>query len=149
MTQSDFAVAPTGVISLWGTGGNASASAQANIIGGNQFVNQISFQITALDANSGKILWQRAITGVGSGSVTAVNGLVFFDNWKGEVYALSSKNGNTLWSDTTFFPKEYPAALPLVFLGGPISIVNGKLYIPFGINLGVPIPGGVAVFGMP
>lgn len=138
LDEATAAVSPPGALTILQANGNSAASA----ILFNINFNIQKFQITALDADSGKIKWQTAIPGVGSGSVTAANGVVYFDNWRGEIYALSGKSGNIHWSNTTHF------SLP-TFLGGPITVHNGQLFVPSGINLGVPVPGTVTVFGLP
>ena len=80
------------------------------------------------------------MTGVGSGSITAANGVVYMDNWNGEIRALNGATGATLYSNTTTFA-------PPTFLGGPITVTGGKMFVPVGIFPGGP--GGVKVFGLP
>ncbi len=98
--------------------------------------------ITALDANTGKKVWQFKAPTIGSGSVTAANGVVYFGNWNGQIFALDGKSGKVLLFDNTTFP-PFPNAI----LGGAFSIKDGRLYVPVGIG-GIPIPGGIHIFGL-
>lgn len=116
---------------------NGNAGASAEII--NAFFNVIKYQITALDAKTGNKVWTSSFIGVGSGSVTAANGVVYFDNWKGEIRALDALTGNVEFFNNTAFTNP-------TFLGGPITVTNGKVYVPFGIAPGAS--GGITVFGL-
>ena len=53
--------------------------------------------------------------------MTYANGVVFQPTVAGTVYALDAQDGDILWSDT-----------PGGDLGGGISVVNGKVFVPHG-----------------
>ena len=54
-------------------------------------------ELDALDAASGKILWQHKFDRVAFGGVTVVNDLLFTATLDGIVYALSRKDGTVVW----------------------------------------------------
>ena len=134
-TLIDNSGEPLGALTILQSNGNADASAiLTNII-----FNVMQYQITALDARTGAKVWTAAFVGVGSGSVTAANGVVYFDNWRGEVRALDALTGHVKFYNNTTFSNP-------TFLGGATTITNGKLFVPFGIFPGAP--GGIKVFGL-
>lgn len=127
---------PYQALTILSSNGNTGASNILNSIN----YGSARFQITALDANNGNTVWKQAFPIIGSGSVSGVNGVVYFTNWYGEVYALNGYNGNVLFHDTTTFP-------PYTFLGAATAVANGKLYVPVGIYA-VP-GGGFTIYGLP
>jgi polyvinyl alcohol dehydrogenase (cytochrome) len=74
---------------------------------------------SALDVQTGKILWQTADpTGaIDSGSVSFANGVLFAPSYSGNMNALDASNGKILWA--------FPSGGSVI--DGP-SIVNGNVY---------------------
>lgn len=54
-------------------------------------------EVDALDAATGKILWQHKLDRVAFGAVTVVNDLVFTATLDGTVYALARQDGSIVW----------------------------------------------------
>lgn len=127
---------PYNAINILSLNGNPDAGQEI----GQATFGLFQFVVVALDANTGSFKWRSKMTGVGSGSITAANGVVYMDNWNGEIRALNGATGATLYSNTTTFA-------PPTFLGGPITVTGGKMFVPVGIFPGGP--GGVKVFGLP
>lgn len=128
---------PYQTLSILSLNGNAGASALLNGIN----FGSARTQITAINATTGKTVWVNSFPIVSSGSISAVNGVVYCTNWNGEVRALDGTTGTQLFLDNTTFG-------PFTFLGGATAITGGKLYVPVGINA-VPTVGGVTVYGLP
>ncbi len=138
------------LLSILSYNGNASASYIVNTLisfgslgSSPPIIPTGNFCVTALDANTGKKVWQFKAPTLGSGSVTAANGVVYFGNWNGQIFALDGKSGDLLFFGDSLLP-----IFPFAVLGGAFSIVDGKLYVPVGIG-GIPIPGGIHIFGLP
>jgi polyvinyl alcohol dehydrogenase (cytochrome) len=75
---------------------------------------------SALDAATGKILWQTADPTKGAidtGSVSVANGVMYAGSYSGQMYALDTRSGNILWN----------FASGGTVIDGP-SIVGGVLY---------------------
>ena len=53
---------------------------------------------TAVDAASGKLLWQRKLPSMDFGAATVANDVVFTSTYDGTIYAFDTKTGRTLWS---------------------------------------------------
>jgi outer membrane protein assembly factor BamB len=53
---------------------------------------------TAVDATSGKLLWQRKLPSMDFGAATVANDVVFTSTYDGTIYAFDTKTGRTLWS---------------------------------------------------
>jgi outer membrane protein assembly factor BamB len=56
---------------------------------------------TAIDAASGKVLWQRKLPAPDFGGATVANDVVFTSTYDGVVYAFDTQTGKTLWSQKT------------------------------------------------
>ena len=56
--------------------------------------------MVALDADTGKVRWRVAM-GPTESSPLVVGGLVYVGDWRGRVYALSTRTGRTVWSYQT------------------------------------------------
>jgi outer membrane protein assembly factor BamB len=56
--------------------------------------------IVALDAQSGKVRWERVL-GATESSPAVAHGLVYVGDWRGNVYALDADDGRTRWSFET------------------------------------------------
>jgi len=53
---------------------------------------------TALDARSGKVLWQHALPSVDFGAATVANDVVFTSTYDGTIYAFATATGRQLWT---------------------------------------------------
>jgi alcohol dehydrogenase (cytochrome c) len=54
--------------------------------------------LTAFDAASGKVLWQRNLPSMDFGAATVANDVVFTSDYAGTVYAFDTQTGKTLWT---------------------------------------------------
>ena len=54
--------------------------------------------LTAVDAATGKVLWQRSLPTMNFGAATVANDVVFTSDYAGTVYAFDTKTGNTVWT---------------------------------------------------
>src|SRR4029077_16106235 len=54
--------------------------------------------LTAVNAATGKVLWQRILPSMDFGAATVANGVVFTSDYAGKVYAFDTKTGKTLWT---------------------------------------------------
>ncbi len=54
--------------------------------------------LTAVDATSGRVLWERKLPSIDLGAATVANDVVFTSTYAGRVYALDTKTGKTLWT---------------------------------------------------
>lgn len=126
---------PYQALTILSLNGNSGAG---NIVNGINFGTCLC-QITALDPDTGATVWVNTLPVVISGSLSAVNGVVYVTNWNGELRAFHGKTGAQLLLDNTTFS-------PFTFLSGATVVTNGKLYVTSGIN---GFPGGVTVFGLP
>ena len=61
------------------------------------FVSGANGTVFALERDTGKVLWQRALSVSVGGGVTAYAGSILLGTLDGEVIALSQQNGETLW----------------------------------------------------
>lgn len=64
--------------------------------GGTSYKNGTA-ELDAVDAATGKVLWQHPFDRVAFSGVTVVNDLVFTATLDGIVYALSRQDGNVVW----------------------------------------------------
>ena len=53
---------------------------------------------SAVDAASGKVLWQRKLPSMDFGAATVANDVVFTSTYAGTVYAFDTQTGKTLWT---------------------------------------------------
>jgi outer membrane protein assembly factor BamB len=53
---------------------------------------------TAVDAATGKVLWQHKLTSMDFGAATVANDVVFTSTYAGTIYAFDTESGKTLWS---------------------------------------------------
>jgi len=75
---------------------------------------------SALDVDTGKILWQTAdptVNTIDTGSVSVANGVLYAGSYSGQMYAMDARTGQVLWN----------FASGGSVIGGP-SIVDGTLY---------------------
>jgi outer membrane protein assembly factor BamB len=56
----------------------------------------VTGQVIALDARTGKVIWNRII-GASETSPVVAHGLVYVGDWRGYVYAFDAKNGRLKW----------------------------------------------------
>jgi alcohol dehydrogenase (cytochrome c) len=54
--------------------------------------------LTAVDAATGKVLWQRTLPSLADGGATVANDVVFTSTFAGTTYALDTRTGKTLWT---------------------------------------------------
>jgi alcohol dehydrogenase (cytochrome c) len=54
-------------------------------------------EFVALDATSGRVLWEHALPQPDVGCATAANGVVFTSTFDGQIYGLDQESGRTLW----------------------------------------------------
>ena len=54
--------------------------------------------LTAIDAGSGKVLWQHKLPSMDFGSAAVANDVVFTSTYAGTVYAFDTQTGKTLWT---------------------------------------------------
>jgi outer membrane protein assembly factor BamB len=79
-------------------------------------------EVVAIDINTGKIKWDQVFQAPAFGATTVANDVVFATTFDGNVYALSTKTGDTLWSATL------PAATNTgVAVSGDMMIAAGGL----------------------
>jgi len=57
-------------------------------------------ELVALDAGSGRILWDKHLPSPDFGCATAVNDVVFTSTYAGVVYAFAASDGRLLWHET-------------------------------------------------
>jgi alcohol dehydrogenase (cytochrome c) len=54
--------------------------------------------LTAVNAATGKVLWQRSLPSLDVGAATVANDVVFTSTYAGTLYAFDAKTGKTLWT---------------------------------------------------
>jgi alcohol dehydrogenase (cytochrome c) len=54
--------------------------------------------LTAVNAATGKVLWQRTLPSMDFGAATVANDVVFTSTYAGTIYAFDTQNGKTLWT---------------------------------------------------
>jgi alcohol dehydrogenase (cytochrome c) len=54
--------------------------------------------LTAVDASTGKVLWQRNLPSMDLGAATVANDVVFTSTYTGTLYAFDTQTGKTLWA---------------------------------------------------
>jgi alcohol dehydrogenase (cytochrome c) len=54
-------------------------------------------ELVALDAATGKILWDNKLDSLNVGSATVVNDVVFTSTFNGKIYAFNNKTGEKVW----------------------------------------------------
>jgi outer membrane protein assembly factor BamB len=54
--------------------------------------------LTAVDAATGKVLWQHKLPSLNLGAATIANDVVFTSDYAGTLYAFSTQTGKTLWT---------------------------------------------------
>jgi alcohol dehydrogenase (cytochrome c) len=89
--------------------------------------------LTAIDAGTGKVLWQSKLPSEDFGAATVANDVVFTSTYAGTIYAFDTKTGKTLW--TAKAPagiNSFPAVtkdLLIVGAGGPGNLKNPQYQI--------------------
>jgi outer membrane protein assembly factor BamB len=79
-------------------------------------------EIVAINARTGKHLWDTKVPGDPTGCVTLVNNLVFTATYEGKILALSASNGKLVW--------QMPAPGGI---NGCMSIVGDTIVVPVGL----------------
>ena len=54
--------------------------------------------LAAVDAASGKVMWQNKLPSMNFGAATVANDVVFTSDYAGKVYAFDTQTGKTLWT---------------------------------------------------
>ena len=89
--------------------------------------------LTAIDAGTGKVLWQNKLPSEDFGAATVANDVVFTSTYAGTIYAFDTKTGKTLW--TAKAPagiNSFPAVtkdMLIVGAGGPGNLKNPQYQI--------------------
>jgi outer membrane protein assembly factor BamB len=73
------------------TSSSVKPAGKAGLLGG-------TGELVALDPASGKMRWKRAFESADYGAATVSNDVVFTSTFDGKVYALSTREGEVLWS---------------------------------------------------
>jgi outer membrane protein assembly factor BamB len=84
-------------------------------------------EVSAVDADTGEVLWETDVPGDPLGGTAVVNDLVFTATLQGEVLALGRDDGEIVW---TF---EAPGGI-----NGWMAVVGDHLYVPVG-NASPPV----------
>lgn len=108
--------------------------------------------LAAIDASSGKILWDKKLDSMNVGAATVVNDLVFTSTYNGKIYAFNAKTGEQVWEyqapggingwpavsgDTLLFPVGVgPTPMILAFKVGGTAEVPGGAIVPSGSGKG-------------
>src|SRR5438067_285881 len=82
-------------------------------------------ETTAMDADTGKVRW-RVRMGPSESSPLVVGNLVYVGDWRGKVYALSTRTGRTVWSYQT--GNKVKDGLANAPISGSAVVINGVVY---------------------
>lgn len=100
-----------------------------------------SISVNCIDANSGKIVWNKIESGTNAMTTGIItNNLYFMANYSGDIYALRTDDGECVWSGST-----------KVSFGSDLALWNNTLYAGFGVPLlygGRYQTGGVTCFAL-
>jgi outer membrane protein assembly factor BamB len=77
---------------------NLSDPADATAITGSSDYEKGTGGLTAVNADTGKVLWQRTLPSMNFGAATIANDVVFTSDYAGNVYAFDTTTGKTLWT---------------------------------------------------
>lgn len=130
--QARVAATATSGASLWSRdltpagdrSGDASGGALA-YADGTLFVNSAFGILSALDAETGAVLWQQDLDAAGSGAPTVVDGIVYVVSRDNRGWALNTDNGRVLWTIAS-------APSPSGIMGGAAPAVAGnQVVFPF------------------
>ncbi len=77
----------------------------------------------AVDARTGEVVWEHAMSAPMFGGLTLVNGAVYLGLIDGSLVALSAKSGDELWSDTLPGP-----------IGAGVSVAGESLLVSYGFD---------------
>lgn len=125
-----------GVLSVLSANGNTDAAVEGFAAG----LSSTMTTIAAIDANTGAVKWRNDSTSVTSGSLTAANGMIFHNNWLGQMRVLDADTGQLLTTITVASPPGFTSILP-----APIVIAEGNVYVSTGI---ISFGGGVQVYSI-
>jgi outer membrane protein assembly factor BamB len=100
--------------------------------------------LTAIDAGTGKVLWQNKLPSINVGAATVANDVVFTSTYAGTIYAFDTKTGKTLW--TTKAPagiNSFPAVTKdmLIVGAGAPGILKNPQYQIVAYSLNAPAGG--------
>jgi alcohol dehydrogenase (cytochrome c) len=89
--------------------------------------------LAAIDAGTGKVLWQNQLPSEDFGAATVANDVVFTSTYAGTIYAFDTKTGKTLWtSKAPAGINSFPAVtkdMLIVGAGGPGNLKNPQYQI--------------------
>jgi outer membrane protein assembly factor BamB len=101
--------------------------------------------LTAIDAASGKILWDKKLDAMNVGGATVVNDLVFTSTYDGKIYAFNAKNGEQVWEyQAPGGINGWPAVSgdSIIF---PVGVGQTPMVLAFKIGGTATIPGGAII----
>lgn len=94
----------------------------------------------ALDAETGKKLWETKMEPGAFGGIAVANGLMFFTTLDGVVHALDTEDGSELWNAPLLEAKA----------AGGVTVAGGMVFVGAGWDWVALSPsGGVTAFGLP
>lgn len=126
---------------------------------GKLFVAYEQGQVAALDAATGKTIWQASLSTQASSPPAVSNGLIFIGGQDGKLYTINASNGKIMWSFPTKAPIYAAAAATdgQVFLSSSdgslyaLSLPDGKLLWSYqtagALRASPAVSGGVVYFG--
>ena len=89
--------------------------------------------LTAIDAGTGKVLWQNKLPSEDFGAATVANDVVFTSTYAGTIYAFDTQTGKTLWTmKAPAGVNSFPAVtknMLIVGAGAPGSVKNPQYQI--------------------
>lgn len=102
-------------------------------VDGQVYAISIDNQLYAYSARTGKVLWnhrsvKESAVYLGSVSPTYENGIVITSYTSGEIYALRSIDGSSIWSDSLVVSKRTSAASDLTGIDATPVIKDGVVY---------------------
>jgi len=77
---------------------NLSYEFTPSAIAGGQGFNEGTGELVAIDASTGKILWDKKFSSINVGGATVVNDLVFTATFDGRIYAFKRDSGEQVWN---------------------------------------------------
>lgn len=101
--------------------------------------------LAAIDAASGKILWDNKLDAMNVGGATVVNDLVFTATYNGKIYAYNKKTGEQVWEyQAPGGINGWPAVSGdnIIF---PVGVGQTPMVLAFKIGGTATIPGGAIV----
>ena len=107
----------------FGYPGDLLAYGQPTVVGGRIFVGSAGRKVYSLDAKSGCTYWSFNSVGFVRSAITIEDGLAFFGDGRGFVYALNAITGKQVWKVSVDAHSE-------VRITGALKYHESRLYIP-------------------